>query len=171
MNLDKLAFDVQTDAFLDVIADLLRYRRQVISTLPEDILWRKERLEKLSQTDESKRVGDKDLFYRVGLIIARQGEPVTMGDLSKALDVPLSTATRIVDRLVEYNYAQRVADAEDRRVVRITWTDEGREMFEAVCEHWRSRIAQLMSRLTSDERDALIRLLLKAIGGLEDPLS
>lgn len=168
--MDKSSFNVQTDAFLDVIADLMRYRHQIINTLPEDILWRKERLEKLSQSDESKRIGDKGLFYRVGLIISRQSEPITMGDLSKALDVPLSTATRIVDKLVENNYAQRVADAEDRRIVRIAWTDEGREMFEAVCEHWRGRIAQLMSRLTPDERDELIRLLHKAIGGLDDPL-
>jgi DNA-binding MarR family transcriptional regulator len=162
--------DVQMDAFLDVIGDLMRYRRQAVSTLPDDIVWRKERLEKLSQSDESKRIGDKDLFYRVGLIFARRSEPITMGDLSKSLDVPLSTATRIVDKLVEHGFAQRIADVEDRRVVRISWTDEGREMFESVCAFWRGRIAQLTAPLTTEERSELIRLLRKAVGALDTPL-
>ena len=157
------AFGLQTDAFLDLIGNLLLYRYHLLNALPADILWRKEQLETLKLGDETKRIGDKEVFFRFGLILTRRDEPVTMGELSKALAVPLSTATRMVDKLVEHHYAQRVADAEDRRVVRITWTDEGREMFEAICDHWRSHIAQMMSRLEAKERDELLRLLRKAI--------
>jgi len=41
-----------------------------------------------------------------------------MGELSKALDVPLSTATRIADCGQE-RYAERSPDPKDRRVVRV----------------------------------------------------
>lgn len=161
--MQKPTFENQTDAFLDLIGDLLLYRRHLLTSMPEEMLWRKEQLETLRLGDESKRIGDKEVFYRFGLILTRHDEPVAMGELSKALAVPLSTATRIVDRLVEYHYAQRVPDAEDRRVVRITWTDEGREMFEALVNHWRTHVAQVLWRLEPDEREELVRLMRKAI--------
>ena len=47
-----------------------------------------------------------------------------MGELSNALSLPFSTATRMVDYLVARGYIQRLSDTTDRRVVRVALTDE-----------------------------------------------
>src|SRR5438552_2195056 len=108
----KPSFSIDTDAFLDFLAAVMRYRRYVMANLPEYITRFKKRLEKAHVDDDTKHSGiDKDLFYRIGLVILSRYEgPMPMGELSKALDVPLSTATRMVDGLVESGVAERVAD-------------------------------------------------------------
>ncbi len=52
-----------------------------------------------------------------------------MGKLSEAAGVPPSTATRMVDWLVEGGYAERFANLEDRRIARVGLTETGRELY------------------------------------------
>src|SRR5258708_22362545 len=119
------SFSVQTDQFIECLMDLLRYRRRTMAMLPEAVLRTKEKFDKLRFGDGSKRGPQIDVFYEIGLaILSRHKGPITMGELSKELLVPLSTATRIVDGLIENSLAHRIADLEDRRVVRVTLSDE-----------------------------------------------
>ena len=55
-----------------------------------------------------------------------------MGDLSRILGVPFSTATRTTDWLVNNGYVQRLADPEDRRVVCVELTKTGKELYRAI---------------------------------------
>lgn len=159
---------LQTDQILDFLIDLTRYRRHILAMLPEDILRRKERLAKLCLGDETRRAADRDMFRRVGVILSRHQEPMPMGEFSKALEVPLSTATRIVDGLVEGGLVQRVADPGDRRVVRVTWTPDGREFYQAMDLYMRQSIDRLLRSFTSEEREQFIRLLGKIVVGLKE---
>src|SRR5450432_2181973 len=141
----------------------MRYRHDVMANLPEDITRLKQSWEKVPISDEPKQVG-KDIFYRIGVaILSRYKEPMPMGELSKELDVPLSTATRIVDGLVASGVAQRVADPQDRRVVRVTLTEGGRELHQILNRHMQKYVDQVLSGLTSDERDQLTHLLRKIV--------
>lgn len=139
-----------------------------MATLPDELLQRKERLDKLRLTDGQKAVSERDLFFRVGITLSRSDRPLPMGELSKAIDVPLSTATRIMDGLVENGYAERVADPDDRRVVRVTLTADGQELFQTIYDHLRRRIDELFNRLTLEERTQLLSLLHKAMGALDE---
>lgn len=160
--------NIQTDEFLDVVADFMRYRRRMLNDLPEELLHQRERLVNLQIGLESKRNPDHDLFYKIGMVLNRHKEPLTMGELSKELDVPLSTATRIIDKLVESGFAERVADPEDRRVVRVTLTADGRDTYQVVYSFIRQRIGQIMSRFTDEERTQLVALLRKAAHILDE---
>src|SRR4051794_1470001 len=51
-----------------------------------------------------------------------------MGDLATRLGVAMSTATQVADRLEQRGWVQRVDDPEDRRVVLLALTPEGREV-------------------------------------------
>jgi DNA-binding MarR family transcriptional regulator len=84
-----------------------------------------------------------------------------MGQLSKELDVPLSTATRIVNGLVDNGLAERTDDPEDRRVVRVILTETGRSLHQIMNEFMRERIDQILGRFTAEEREQFIFLLLK----------
>src|SRR5579864_7276629 len=99
--MNKPSLSIQTDEFLDLLTLFLRYRRRTMATLPDELLQRKERLDKLLLADGSKAGSERDLFFRVGITLSRSDTPLSMGELSKAIDVPLSTATRIMDGLVE----------------------------------------------------------------------
>ena len=146
----------------------MRYRRYILSILPEDLARQKEKIEKLYLTDGPKRLHDHDLFYRIGMVLTRSVEPPPMGELSKALDVPLSTATRIVEGLVETGYAERIADPDDRRVVRIALTEDGRRLYLAMYNYIRERIDTVLSLFTADERAQLIGLLQKLGSSLDN---
>ena len=91
-----------------------------------------------------------------------------MGELSGVLSVPLSTATRIVDWLVDRGYVLRLPDAEDRRVVRVALTGNGRELHKAIERYIRQRVQQILSCLTDGERSTLITLMGKVVSTLKE---
>jgi DNA-binding MarR family transcriptional regulator len=114
--------------------------------------------------------GDFGLFFSLGLALTQAGEPMTMGDLSRALDVPLSSATRIVDWLVKSDFVTRLPDPDDRRVVRVALTDTGTAMYRAVISAIQRRVERMLRPFTPEERETLIALLRKLVAGLEESL-
>ena len=93
---------------------------------------------------------------------------ITMGEFSNALSVPLSTATRIADLLVDRGFIQRLTDSEDRRVVRISLTNTGKELYKAIDKYTRQRLQQILSTLTYEEKTILLTLVSKLLSGLRD---
>ncbi|WP_448808412.1 MarR family winged helix-turn-helix transcriptional regulator [Agromyces bauzanensis] len=53
--------------------------------------------------------------------IARNGAPMTAGEVSRQTELPTSTTTRVLDRLEKHGYIERMTDPNDRRrvVVRV----------------------------------------------------
>jgi DNA-binding MarR family transcriptional regulator len=140
--------DIQIDEIADFLNDMLRYKQHVMSMLPDEFARHQERLHKLRFGDGQRRTTDNDVFYRIGVaILSRHKEPITMGQLSKELMVPLSTATRIVDGLVSSGLAERVNDQEDRRIVRVALTHEGQELYGFINEFVRQRVQQILALL------------------------
>jgi DNA-binding MarR family transcriptional regulator len=89
-----------------------------------------------------------------------------MGELSSELDVPMSTATRIVDGLVRGGMAERVNDPNDRRVVRVGMSKNGRELYEAGMAYNKQRIAKLLKDFTAEEQAQLLNLMNKLFDAL-----
>ena len=99
-------------------------------------------------------------FFRVSSTLYN-GNKMTMGELSNALSVPMSTATRIVDWLVDGGCVQRLSDPEDRRIVLIDLTDSGRELHRTIQDYIRQRLLQMLSVLTDEERNTVFELIFK----------
>ncbi len=88
------------------------------------------------------------VIYYLSII---QPEGATMSELAKALAVGLSTATGIVDRLVEQELVERCEDATDRRRVLIQLSANGVAQAEALNRgHKASIVAMLTSISDSD---------------------
>ncbi len=151
----------------DLAGDLIRLKGRLRVVLPDDIARLKERLGELHGPDARARETDYDLFYRVAVVLHRRREPVTMGDLATALAVPLSTATRMVDWLVEAGYAERLADPLDRRVVLVGLTESGRTLYATISVFLVERVAALTRGLTPDERATLVTLLRKVLAAVD----
>ncbi len=107
------------------------------------------------------------LFYLVGDFLSHSSGPVSMGELSHELEVPLSTATRTMDWLVRNGYARRLPDANDRRIVRVELTAKGTATYQANSTFMLAKIEQALSQLTPSERDAFISLLNKVLNAFE----
>ncbi|MDW7675589.1 MAG: MarR family transcriptional regulator [Bacillota bacterium] len=62
--------------------------------------------------------------------ILHEHKQMKMGELTAILDLPLSTATGIVDKLVNRNLIAREKDPEDKRVILLKISDGGEILFD-----------------------------------------
>ena len=84
-----------------------------------------------------------------------------MTGLAGSLDIPISTATRAIDKLVMKGLVERRGVVKDRRIVQVGFSPRGREINRFVM-HSRFTIARKLLRpLPVEERSRLIRLLAK----------
>lgn len=85
----------------------------------------------------------------------------TMGELSRAMALPLSTTTNVMDFLVKNGYCKRLSDRSDRRIVRVGLTDIGRRNLEIGDKYIAQRGEEILSALTHDEQTTFLNLLSK----------
>jgi len=137
------------------------------ATLSNELSQIQEKLQGMHPQREHQPNANYELFYRACNSIYPKGN-ITMGEFSNALSVPLSTATRIADWLVENGYIQRLPDSDDRRVVRVCLTDTGKELFKVIDRYIRQRMQQILSSLTAEERTILLTLVSKVVSGLKE---
>jgi DNA-binding MarR family transcriptional regulator len=153
----------------EILPRLLYYLRSRFRVgLPEDLALLRKHWDESDLRDRAEGLNKFEIFYTVGVIFSRQAEPITMGELSRTLGVPLSTATRIMDWLVKHDYARRLSDPEDRRVVRVTLTEAGQEMYQGINTCLLERVERLMRPFTTRERRDLTALLVKLVDAMED---
>jgi DNA-binding MarR family transcriptional regulator len=161
--LSEPSFSPYMAEITEIIRRLFYLRHRLKPILPEDLL----DVAPLRGAQEG-NTDDYNLLIDIGAILAQQQEPVTMGELGRALGVPLSTATRIVNWLVKSGYVERRPDPDDRRVVRVALTEAGQAMNGAAETFIRRRLEGWLRRLTPEECQALVVLMNKFVEALEE---
>ena len=111
-------------------------------------------------------VAEPPTMHRIASMLYGNPKP-TMGELSKALSLPLSTMSRIISMLEEQGFAKRLPDAEDGRVVRVDLTDTGRQIYEAMLSHGVRNAQRILDCLTVEEQIILLTLLGKVAANLK----
>jgi DNA-binding MarR family transcriptional regulator len=86
-----------------------------------------------------------------------RGGAMPLGDLAAAERVQPPTITRIVDALASAGLVSRRQGTEDRRVVHVEATREGRALVEAVRRRRDTYLAQRLNALDADELALLAR--------------
>lgn len=107
-------------------------------------------------------------FYRLATHFTQHAEALTMREVSEMLEIPLSSATRLVDTLVENGFVERLPDPQDRRVVRITLTPTGRMLHETAVEFFDDRLAEFLEHFDARERAELLALFDKTVRVLRE---
>lgn len=158
VNVPKPTLALQTAEVMEIFQHMLALRHRFKAVPPESMATMKAYLEEERLKGKAGTM-NFNLFFNVGLILTSESAPVTMGEFSRMLDVPLSTATRIADWMVEHGYVQRVHDRGDRRVVRLGLTASGQELYQTINQFIRSRVEVILRELTSAERESLIALM------------
>jgi DNA-binding MarR family transcriptional regulator len=161
----------ETDRFAEIVRQGIRLKHRFRAVVPEHLAQARARIRELLPEGSTESDADFDHYYELGVILSEAMTPMTMGELSQAVDVPLSTATRIVDSLVDRGYAERLSDPTDRRVVRVGLTQTGQDLYQAIEGMIRMRIGVLLRQFTPDERKTLLRLMHKILDALADELA
>lgn len=150
------------EQFMDLIQRYMTLRPRLIP--PKDVLRFREMMKSFKGSDY--KTGDHEFVFRILMLLSENPDALTMSELSSELSVPLSTATRIVDGLVQRDMVERVQDPKDRRVVRVGMSKNGRKLYETGREYSKQRIAKLLKDFSADEQEQLVRLMNKLFDAL-----
>lgn len=93
---------------------------------------------------------------------------LTMHELSVAMNLAGSTMTRVVDKLVANGLAERAPDEEDRRIVRVSLTDGGRELRTQMDSIYRDMFARVADKVDPRDREAFLRALRQVVAALSE---
>lgn len=81
----------------------------------------------------------------------KKHQPVSGKAIANELQVSASAVTQLVDAIVQLGYAVRVEDPQDRRVSKISLTNNGDEVVAHLDEARRQFFAQITENLTDEE--------------------
>lgn len=90
--------------------------------------------------------------------LAKRGES-KMTDVAHFIGVTTAAMTGIVDRLVRDNYAVRVFDPKDRRIVKVRLTAKGIELVKRTRDQKRQMIIRIFNKIPEAERQDYLRIL------------
>ncbi len=94
--------------------------------------------------------------FKILFLLFNRGA-MRMSHLARVLGKNISTATGVVDRLVEEELIKREEDPEDRRVVLVTLTEKSRGLLESFIQRESHRTRGLLSRLNLGELDLVLK--------------
>lgn len=95
------------------------------------------------------------------LIFLAKSKASPMKDIAEYLHVELSSATSLIDRLVEMKFVSRKQDKKDKRLVVISLTKNGKDMLQKVKKQKITRIHMLLNVLSDEEKMQLLTILQK----------
>jgi len=164
-----MAGDAQEHLAEDRVSALVQYLTQIAAKLSSpplpDFVKSLHSMACMQQGRRPQHIANPPAFHRMCRFILQRGSP-TMGELSEAISVPLSTATRMAHWLADNGLVERASDPDDRRIVRIALTDNGRAFLEAVERHMADKAGKVLDCLTGEEQAALLVILEKVAKGL-----
>jgi DNA-binding MarR family transcriptional regulator len=88
---------------------------------------------------------------------------LTLKEAAERVPLSLAAASRTVDDLVRRGFVQRHEDTEDRRMKRITLTEDGRSVIRRLNEARLNGLEQFTQTLNDDERRTLAHALEKLL--------
>jgi DNA-binding MarR family transcriptional regulator len=91
------------------------------------------------------------------LFLLISGGELTMTGLADRLGVSLPNVTGIVERMVERGLVERTRSDDDRRIVAVRATDEGRRTVEEIELIRRSQMAALLECLSTPDQERALR--------------
>ncbi len=102
------------------------------------------------------------------LATCEEGTSMTPTQLADAAGVAPSSMTHRLDRMTERGLVTRTTDLENRTRVLVSLTREGWDMFSAAIKESDMVESDVLSTLTTDQREELASLLEQVIAGLDD---
>jgi len=152
--------------FMELLEEMRHVFGDLRFSVPEELVELRDRVVMMEPKDQPASIANPFMFFRTATMLSRKPN-LTMGELSDALSVPFSTATRVANWFVDNGYAERLSDPDDRRIVRLALTDSGRRLRAAVDRLVLIHIQSILSALTPEEQVILLTLCRKVVASLK----
>lgn len=113
-------------------------------------------------------VADIDLPFsqaRALFLLAQLGRSVPINEIADSLRISVAAAGRNIDQLVGLGLVDRREDENDRRVKRVSLTEEGRTFAADHLDYKRQQLREFTTRLPAADRDRLIDALTPILAG------
>lgn len=158
---------------VDRVVEQWRSMRPDLDSSPVEIVGRVSRLSRLIDRrleDNFGRHGIESWMYDVLATLYRMGPPheLTAGALQRRTMITTGAMTNRIDRLTDRGFVERVPSADDRRVVLVRLTDDGRRCVEAVVDDHLATEREILGPLSGAQRDELTGVLRTLLLGLGD---
>ena len=98
----------------------------------------------------------------------REKHAATMGEISSVLHISMSSATGIIDKMIEQGYVLRERSDEDRRVVNVILADKGVKSAKKVNLERVEMLNNLYAVLDDKEHEEYLRLFTKVYDNIEE---
>ncbi len=82
-----------------------------------------------------------------------RGNGMAMSELAQAVRSPKQQMTKVVDKLIEKGFAERVSDPCDRRIVRLILTDRGLAYIEQFLQQDAAYYRSLFDAMSPEDRE------------------
>ena len=86
-------------------------------------------------------------------------ESATMSELAQILSVPLTTMTSMVTRLVKRGYLDRSRTEEDRRIVLVSLSRQGRDIFQQHRYEYIRTVSEVLGDVTEEEQRTILAFI------------
>jgi DNA-binding MarR family transcriptional regulator len=93
------------------------------------------------------------------LTALKLGGTVNLAQLAEEMGVTVSTASRLVDRLVALGWVNRAASERNRREISLSLTTSGRKLLRRFDDRRLARLTACLNRVPADRRDAVVAAL------------
>jgi len=100
------------------------------------------------------------------LLLYRRG-PVNMTQIAEYINVPLNTATGIVDRMERRDWVRRERSPEDKRVVTIVIAEQGKAHMDRIITEFVKYGSEILACVSAEEMDLLNGIFDRVVGVLE----
>ena len=116
---------------------------------------------RLHRVRVEKKLEQCGLFAGQGQVIQAlaAAELLTMAELAAMLGIRPPTATKTVRRLVALGLVERLPKPEDRRLIRVKLSEDGKRLFAAVEQIWNEVEEELLATFDTKERTLLRKSL------------
>lgn len=95
------------------------------------------------------------------MLMVREHDSCSMKELAESQRIVPATMTALVDRLVKKGMLERTSDPEDRRSIRVSLSQQGKELLEKFYRHKVERATMLLGILDLEEQKTLVGLMKK----------
>ena len=96
------------------------------------------------------------------LIMLGKSEEMIMREIADFLQIPMSTATGILDRLIDKGYVSRDYSAGDRRIVLVRLSKEGKSIYQTLSRKLYSYGKDILKNFSEKEKEIFVKLMKKA---------